>query len=63
MSDGSSTVPIDPETTPDALIERFGRDLINDFDLDAPVFNDRFDETLNFMVRKCPVVHSTVGRG
>ena len=63
MSDGSSTVPIDPETTPAALIERFGRDLINDFDLDAPVFNDRFDETLNFMVRKCPVVHSTVGRG
>ena len=63
MSDGSSTVPIDPETTPEALIERFGRDLINDFDLDDPNFNDKFDETLNFMVRKCPVVHSTVGRG
>ena len=53
----------DPETTPEALIKRFGRDLVNDFDLDDPVFNERFDETLNFMVRKCPVVHSQVGRG
>ena len=58
-----SGAPIDPETTPEALIKRFGRDLINDFDLDDPAFNDNFDETLNFMVRKCPVVHSQVGRG
>ena len=63
MSDGSSTVPIDPETTPEALIARFGRDLLRDFDINAPVFNDRFDETLNFLVRKCPVAHSPVGSG
>ncbi|GGY90483.1 cytochrome P450 [Novosphingobium colocasiae] len=63
MSDDATVVPVDPETTPDALIERFGRDLVNDFDLDDPAFNEKFDETLNFMVRKCPVVHSKVGRG
>lgn len=63
MSDDATVVPVDPETTPEALIERFGRDLVNDFDLDDPVFNEKFDETLNFMVRKCPVVHSKVGRG
>ncbi len=63
MSDNESKKPIDPETTPEALVERFGRDLVRDFDLDDPVLNDRFDEVLNFMVRKCPVVHSKVGRG
>lgn len=63
MSDAESKKPIDPDTTPEALEERFGRDLVNDFDLDDPVLNDRFDEVLNFMVRKCPVVHSKVGRG
>jgi len=63
MNDVSTSTPVDPETTPEALVERFGRDLINDFDLDDPNFNEQFDETLNFMVRKCPVVHSKVGRG
>lgn len=63
MSEAETSTPIDPETTPEALIKRFGRDLINDFDLDDPAFNEKFDETLNFMVRKCPVVHSQVGRG
>ena len=63
MSDAAASPPIDPETTPEALIERFGRDLVNDFDLDDPGFNKDFDETLNFMVRKCPVVHSQVGQG
>jgi len=63
MSDRSSQAPIDPETTPEALIARFGRDLLRDFDINAPVFNDRFDETLNFLVRKCPVAHSRVGSG
>lgn len=63
MKNESSGCPVDPETTPEALVKRFGRDLINDFDLDDPAFNENFDETLNFMVRKCPVVHSTVGRG
>ena len=63
MDDATKTLPADPETTPEALMARFGRDLVNDFDLDAPVFNDRFDEVLSFMVRKCPVVHSKVGNG
>jgi len=63
MNDVSTSAPVDPETTPDALIQRFGRDLINDFDLDDPNFNQNFDETLDFLVRKCPVVHSQVGRG
>ena len=63
MSDAAETKPIDPDTTPEAMIKRFGRDLINDFDLDDPRFNEQFNETLNFMVRKCPVVHSQVGKG
>jgi len=63
MNDTTNPAANDPETTPEALTTRFGRDLVRDFDLDAPVFNDRFDEVLNFMVRKCPVVHSTVGKG
>jgi cytochrome P450 len=63
MNDSTSPESLDKETTPEALIERFGRDLVNDFDLDDPAFNERFDETLNFMVRKCPVVHSKVGAG
>ena len=63
MANQPTTPRTDPETTPEALVERFGRDLIDDFDLDDPGFNDQFDETLNFMVRKCPVVHSQVGKG
>lgn len=63
MNDVSSSPAVDPEITPEALIERFGRDLVNDFDLDDPRFSDRFDETVDFMARKCPVVHSTVGKG
>jgi cytochrome P450 len=63
MSDAPMTDQIDPETTPEALTARFGRDIQNDFDLDDPRFNDQFDETLNFIVRKCPVVRSQVGTG
>lgn len=63
MNDVAVDKHVDPETTPEALTARFGRDLVNDFDLDAPVFNDRFDEVLNFMVAKCPVVRSQVGTG
>ena len=63
MTDRPAIEPQDPETTPEALTKRFGRDLVNDFDLDDPAFNKNFDETLNFMVRKCPVVHSQVGKG
>lgn len=63
MSDLSTPEQIDPETTPEALTARFGRDILNDFDLDDPRFNEQFDETLNFLVRKCPVVRSQVGTG
>ena len=49
MTDAASREAIDPEITPEALVKRFGRDLINDFDLDDPNFNENFDETLNFM--------------
>ncbi|MES2492438.1 MAG: cytochrome P450 [Pseudomonadota bacterium] len=63
MSEAESSAPVHADATSDEMIERFGRDLVHDFDLDAPVFNDQFDEVLNYMVRKCPVVHSQVGRG
>lgn len=53
----------DPDLTPEKLKERFGRDILRDFDLDDPNFNDKFFETLDFMVEKCPVVHSKVGHG
>lgn len=43
--------------------EKFGRDMFNDFDIDAPVFNDRFLEVQDELVAKCPVAHSTVGEG
>ncbi|KQW45031.1 cytochrome [Nocardioides sp. Root1257] len=43
--------------------EKFGRDMFDDFDIDAPVFNDRFLEIQDELVSKCPVAHSTVGDG
>lgn len=63
MNDNRSAMEADPEINPDVLKSRFGRDIARDFDLDDPRFNEQFDETLNFMVRKCPVVHSQVGTG
>lgn len=42
---------------------RFGRDIFNDFDLDAPVFNDRFYEVQDALVAGCPVARSNVGTG
>lgn len=63
MSDELPTTVIGGAPTRDEMTARFGRDLVTDFDLDDPGFNDNFDETLDFLVRKCPVVHSRVGRG
>ena len=63
MNDDRAAMEADPETSPEALTARFGRDIARDFNLDAPQFNDQFDEMLDFMVRKCPVVHSQVGKG
>lgn len=44
-------------------VEQFGRDMFNDFDIDAPEFNDNFTDVLDELVAKCPVAHSTVGEG
>lgn len=63
MSDETQTAPIGGSPTSEEMIARFGRDLVTDFDLDDPRFNENFDETLDYLVRKCPVVHSPVGRG
>lgn len=63
MDDDTTKEVSFPRATPEEMIKRFGRDLVNDFDLDDPRFNEQFDETLNYMVRGCPVVHSKVGRG
>jgi cytochrome P450 len=40
-----------------------GRDLLNDFDLDAPDFAENYEEALGTMVSKCPVAHSDVAGG
>jgi len=53
----------DPELAPERLIERFGRDIYRDFDIDDPTLNDHFHEAIDFMVQKCPVAHSQVGTG
>lgn len=44
-------------------IAKYGRDIYNDFDLDAPVFNDKHVEIIDDLVEKCPVAHSKVGEG
>lgn len=49
--------------TPEEQKTRFGRDIFNDFDLDAPTFNENFYEILDTMVAGCPVARSNVGTG
>jgi cytochrome P450 len=49
--------------TKDELIERFGRDVFNDFDVDDPSFNDHFAEILDAFAAGCPVAQSQVGDG
>lgn len=63
MTEEAPTKIVGDPPSKEEMIERFGRDLVNDFDLDDPSFNENFDETLDYLVRKCPVVHSKVGRG
>ena len=46
-----------------AVKSRFGRDMFNDFGIDAPEFNEHFFDVLDEMVTKCPVVRSNVGNG
>ena len=47
----------------DESIEKYGRDIYNDFDLDDPAFNDKHFEIIDDLVAKCPVAHSKVGAG
>jgi cytochrome P450 len=47
----------------DESIAKYGRDIYNDFDLDAPVFNTHHVEIIDDLVERCPVAHSTVGEG
>lgn len=63
MDDFAPTAPLGNPPTEQEMLEKFGRNLVNDFDLDDPNFNKNFDETLDYLVRKCPVIHSKVGRG
>jgi cytochrome P450 len=51
------------QTRNEDIAARFGRDVFNDFDLDAPVFNDRFYEVQDALVAGCPVARSNVGTG
>jgi cytochrome P450 len=39
------------------------RDHFADFDMDSPEFNEQYDQVLDDMLERCPVAHSTVGRG
>ena len=58
------TVHTDP--TPqdvEEAVAKYGRDIYNDFDLDAPVFNERLFDVLDDLVEKCPVARSNVGTG
>jgi cytochrome P450 len=53
----------DGDNSPEALKQRFGRDIFRDFDIDDPGFNEHFFKALELMARKCPVVRSNVGEG
>src|ERR1700749_3330368 len=58
-----TTSEINKNPSGEAIKERFGRDMFNDFDLDDPKFNEHFFDVLDEMVDKCPVVRSNVGDG
>ena len=49
--------------TKEELIARFGRDIFDDFDYNDPMFNAKFNETLEAHLEHCPVAHSKVGTG
>jgi cytochrome P450 len=63
VNDVHTQSALDPELSPEALTERFGFDVVRDFDLEKPEFNDNFQEVMDFVVQKCPVLHSTTGKG
>lgn len=43
--------------------QQFDRDMLTDFDIEDPEFNDRFYDVLDTFVDKCPVTRSNVGKG
>ena len=49
--------------TREELIERFGRDIFNDFDFNDPGFNEQINEVLDEQLKHCPAVRSQVGEG
>ncbi|MEQ8716135.1 MAG: cytochrome P450 [Acidimicrobiales bacterium] len=51
MGDGTGVVGAD------------GRDMGTDFHIEDPSLNDSLEETLDALLAKCPVAHSTVGHG
>jgi cytochrome P450 len=44
-------------------IAKYGRDIYNDFDINDPVFNEKFHDIIDDLVEKCPVARSNVGSG
>jgi cytochrome P450 len=58
-----ATIATNGDVSPEALKSRYGRDIFGDFDLDDPVFNDKFLDILDTMVAHCPVARSKVGTG
>jgi cytochrome P450 len=59
--EAKSAQPQDAEAA--QRVERYGRDVFNDFDIDDPRFNEHFFDVLDDMVAHCPVVRSNVGEG
>jgi cytochrome P450 len=53
----------DRAPTKEELIAKFGRDIFNDFDYNDPMFNIKFNETLEAHLEHCPVARSKVGTG
>ena len=49
--------------TREELIERFGRDIFNDFDFNDPGFNEQINEVLDEQLKHCSAVRSQVGEG
>ncbi len=63
MSTSVKQADSDKTPTKEELIARFGRDIFNDFDYNDPMFNTKFNETLEAHLEHCPVAHSKVGTG
>ena len=60
-------VPADVSLVTDADVAesmaKYGRDIYHDFDMNDPVFNEKFHDIVDDLVEKCPVARSNVGSG